>query len=486
MKRALTALVIIAGVAFRMWTTNTGYAWLNAERAAAPPPQHAPEPSVPASGAIAVPPEPPAPPMAPPRPVPPDVLALVHDVPPPSTATAIVDALARGDFAAAEAKLAWTRALGPYPGDHETPYEVLRVLILLDLRYHRLADRWCEVRPRSALAFLLRGELELLRAHYGRREAPRPLSAALIRGFGETTGRAKADLERSHELDPAEPEAAAALIRVAAERSADADEARRWFDAALAARKRTFVAFAAMHDYLLPSAQGSEPAMRGFVRESIAARPDHPALFHLVLESHIEIASAAESPTAVLDRPEVRAEVESAIEKLLAAYPRNQWVCRQAARLAELRGDRAGRLAWLRRGVEAGDPRAAMKLGGWFLGANGEPDPPEALRFLGLAARLGHPRALTVIGGCHETGFGVPRDRDRAGAWYRAAAAAGDEMANGALARLAEPDASELAVYGDEITVLDPAVDARPPDEFIKKSSLPASSKRTASRPPRR
>ena len=61
---------------------------------------------------------------------------------------------------------------------------------------------------------------------------------------------------------------------------------------------------------------------------------------------------------------------------------------------------------------------------------------PEALRLYQLAAAQGYPMALYRVAECHERGWGITEDMDKAICWYRLAQAAGSKLAENKLKRL--------------------------------------------------
>lgn len=88
---------------------------------------------------------------------------------------------------------------------------------------------------------------------------------------------------------------------------------------------------------------------------------------------------------------------------------------------------------WVRSAAECGVAAAQLRLGRMLLDRKGlDHDGPEhdelaAFGWFARAAAQGDAEAMNMVGRCHENGWGVPVDLERAAASYRASAEGGDD-----------------------------------------------------------
>lgn len=91
--------------------------------------------------------------------------------------------------------------------------------------------------------------------------------------------------------------------------------------------------------------------------------------------------------------------------------------------------------------AKGGDPKIQYRVGsGYILGKYGfEKDPAAGVHWIARSAEQGYPAALDGLGYCYERGIGgLPRDLDKALAFYRAAAAKGNPTSIARLRKLRE------------------------------------------------
>jgi len=79
--------------------------------------------------------------------------------------------------------------------------------------------------------------------------------------------------------------------------------------------------------------------------------------------------------------------------------------------------------AFVRMAAEHGVPLGQLRWGAMLL----ENDPAMALHWFILAARAGNAEAMNMAGRCHENGWGVPVDLERAADWFHRSAQAGHD-----------------------------------------------------------
>lgn len=104
---------------------------------------------------------------------------------------------------------------------------------------------------------------------------------------------------------------------------------------------------------------------------------------------------------------------------------------------ARLAGDPAFLAARMQQAAVGGDVKAQLGLAYMLLEGHGaDRDPDAAFRWFQLAARLGHPDAINMVGRCHELGWGTALNTRMAAQCYRAAGEMGHAWANFNLAML--------------------------------------------------
>ncbi len=156
----------------------------------------------------------------------------------------------------------------------------------------------------------------------------------------------------------------------------DPDEARRWYEAALASDPALVVEIA--RTFLAANGPVGSP------------------------ERGIEILrTAADAGNAA-----AAAELANAYSKGSAVAP-----------------DPAEAMRWYRRAADLGDAHARLVLGHLYLAGDGVPrDKARAIELYREAAEAGVAQAMTALGDLYAIGDGVPQDPDAAARWYAAAA----------------------------------------------------------------
>ncbi len=128
------------------------------------------------------------------------------------------------------------------------------------------------------------------------------------------------------------------------------------------------------------------------------------------------------------------------------------WMGRLCEHGQGVKYDRADAFRWYKKAAEAGDPAGMMNLGrfyvvGFSIGDVFTKDYKEGEAWTRKAADKGVPGAMELLAELYENGFGVPKDRNQATAWYRKAAAAGDDSARINLRNL---DGTHAVEVGEE------------------------------------
>src|SRR5215469_8971801 len=95
---------------------------------------------------------------------------------------------------------------------------------------------------------------------------------------------------------------------------------------------------------------------------------------------------------------------------------------------ALLTGNRVEAAAWIRSAAECGLAAAQLRLGRMMLESRGtDRDERAACDWFARAARQGDAEAMNMVGRCHENGWGVPVDLERAAASELASADCGHD-----------------------------------------------------------
>jgi uncharacterized protein len=95
---------------------------------------------------------------------------------------------------------------------------------------------------------------------------------------------------------------------------------------------------------------------------------------------------------------------------------------------ALLAGDPTAAAGWVRCAAECGLPAAQLRLGRMLLDGRGmQRNEAAAFDWFARAAAQADAEAMNMVGRCHENGWGVPTDLERAAASYRSSAAGGHD-----------------------------------------------------------
>ncbi len=334
-----------------------------------------------------------------------DPATIVVDSTVSTAARAVLAKLSAEDFAGADAELDRLRSSGRMAGDYVSAY-VRVVDVIADVStLSPVLKSWCAASPRSVHAHLLRGVVAITLAWQARGGGwAAEVTDQGWKGFEGQLGLAKKELETVATLDPTEPRAGSKLVRVAMGLSLGPGEEDRYLELAKKADPDFTIAYEARLNALKPRWGGSNSVMFSFARESAAARPNEPALGILVVEAHEDYAEytagnlfenySAVDAASYLNDPKVKAEIDAALDALLARYPRAINAYSERSDVAALAGDEAGAVEWLKRGAAAGSAACCDSLGDRYRKGHGvKPDDHEALRWFQKAAEAGDEEA---------------------------------------------------------------------------------------------
>lgn len=294
-------------------------------------------------------------------------------------------------------------------------------------------DSWCSASPRSPFPFVVRGEHRITWAWEARGNGlANTVTEDGWKKFRERISLAKVDLEHAYELDHTLPQAAACLVTVAMAQS-DEEASERWFQRAIKADPKYAGAYQRRLQHLMPKWGGSEAAMQAFIEKY--GRSGDPALAVVVTGYHDETAECSGDAAAYMKSPAVAADMEKAIKRFCAAYPRDPNGYLLRCEYASVRGEFDEELKAQEDGARV-DPGMAVALAVMYANgkdAHGRPisiDGPKALRLLESAARVGDWGAEREIGRLHMDGKLLgKKDEVEAARWLERAAECEDPLA---------------------------------------------------------
>ena len=230
--------------------------------------------------------------------------------------------------------------------------------------------------------------------------------------FNDRIAIAKSELERAAKLDPSRPDPPSRLITIGMAQSLDVGGLRAYFDRAVKANPTHVGAYSRLIYAFAPRWGGSRELMFDLARKTIAAHPDEPALGFLLARAHRDVAETESvDEVAYLNQPSVAAEIDSVYAKIFERYPRADAAYLGRSELAALAGDRAGALAWVRKGAEGGGAECLYKLGEMYdLGDGVAEDPAKSFNYFILASARGHAGAQACAAFDLLHGRGTPED----------------------------------------------------------------------------
>lgn len=200
---------------------------------------------------------------------------------------------------------------------------------------------WAERRPTSPRALTLLGMALIDQAWAARGsgtvETVSPEGWTL---FHARIAAAREALEKAAVLTKDDPNAAAALITVCKAESAPHAEHQRWLARALELDPGDVTAANNFREALSAKWGGSDEAMLDFARQMAKAAPPGTQFPYLVMAAHLELDGSLDDPD-YWSRPEVKAEADEALGRLLADFPESLAMRDLAAYTALRRGDAA-------------------------------------------------------------------------------------------------------------------------------------------------
>lgn len=217
--------------------------------------------------------------------------------------------------------------------------------IELDPSLDAKLEAWREAVPKSANPYYLMAWIEMERAWKARgggyantvQDDAWPKFHAHVKIADEILAKARS-------IDPRNLPIAVERIHVATYGSGDLKRIVSRFEEALAIDPISEAAHRAMKVALEPQWYGSEELALDFVRETASRHPDARALDALLVDTHIDIAfrhrRTAIDVSHYFSQPEVWEEVFPAMQRYVAAHPKDAWAHNRLAWLAWRGGQR--------------------------------------------------------------------------------------------------------------------------------------------------
>ncbi len=181
-------------------------------------------------------------------------------------------------------------------------------------------NRWCSQGDASHSAYLLRGEWYTDEAW--RRRGSGWASQVTEEGwilFRENLAKARSDLEKAYEMNPAAPHAASGMITVCMGQSRSYPEHRSWFRRAIAADQEFMSPYYRMVLAMAPKWGGSTDMVLNFIDNAMAQHPDNPVFGSLRLNWLYE---KKDDELKLPDSPEYR-EAHGLALRYAEGYPKS-------------------------------------------------------------------------------------------------------------------------------------------------------------------
>lgn len=209
--------------------------------------------------------------------------------------------------------------------------------------YEEVADRLARAKAPAAVRLAAEGEFLVLEGWDARGGGlASTVTPDGARVWGERLAEARGVLEKAWEADPARPEAATHMLLVCRGFRLDREELEKWFGRAMAANPNGRAAVQRKLETLHPRWGGTTPDFAGFAW-AVANSPNTDAQFPLAAVSAVvgtvQYVGPAydrnpEAAAKYLGQPTVWAILQTALDRQLAASPRNVLVRSMYARLA--------------------------------------------------------------------------------------------------------------------------------------------------------
>lgn len=200
-----------------------------------------------------------------------------------------------------------------------------------------LLDRWVSSSPNSAHPYIVRGKYYLKQVGQTAQQDSQDPLKKLLR-------KAQIDFEKAHELNPANPAAAAAMVAVCMYRDYAEHVMVEWFTKATETDPLWIESYQNNLRYLAPSQQGSDPAMLDFALKYAASSPDGSSVYSILFD-YFELLNPREQNIATsgkiqLNLPDkARAAFLPTVEKFKADFPYSSIPYYYEARFRFLKGE---------------------------------------------------------------------------------------------------------------------------------------------------
>jgi len=189
-------------------------------------------------------------------------------------------------------------------------------------RMKGVLDEWCSRHPKSHFPWLVRGYFGIGHAWLVRTEKlARDVPKEAWPVFSELLKNAEADLEKSYELDPGDPNSSCFLMVVARGLSYPREELEGYYNNALNACPWHYGARILKAEYLKPKWHGSKEELFEFAEECFYRSEDDPAMGFPLVDAYSELHYELGEQKNVLGSGEVWPIVQGVYENFLQKHP---------------------------------------------------------------------------------------------------------------------------------------------------------------------
>ncbi len=200
--------------------------------------------------------------------------------------------------------------------------------ILLKRGDEKLFDVWCKSAAPSHAAYMLRGRVYLGKAMDIRGDDwGYTISAEQRRLMRENYDKAHKDLVKAYEMNPADPVSPAKMITVCIGKGLPEQVMESWFAKSIAADPIALSAYEGKFAYLKPIWHGSQEKLKAYAEDCFQNAPPGSSVYSIMLRYiyytvRYEIRGNG-SIRQYLERPDVKRNINTGLERLLADFPKS-------------------------------------------------------------------------------------------------------------------------------------------------------------------
>lgn len=337
------------------------------------------------------------------------------------------------DWNAVEGFLTATRGKRAGPGFIVDPFNQFMDYLNREIYWPGQFNEWCKARPKSAMAFLIRGRAGIDYAWAARGSGfANTVSNSAFQTFHERLLNAKADLEKAQSLDSDCVHATAALITVHMGLSRGRPNFQL-LQKVVNKRPLLLNAYVRCLSASFPKWGGSwEEAARviAFAKQNMK---NDKRWKSLVFDFHMERAYRSPNPAAYLNKKEVRTELTQTYEDLALAFPKSLIPVDQAMRWAATARLQTRMVKMRSKLAEMGHVGRIHQLSRFYAkGTDGYPeDHYKAFALIRKAAGIGGMKGASDMAYYYRGGSKLVKPNEKlAFAWFRRSALLGSDWAS--------------------------------------------------------